>query len=127
MVTGPVVTPSAPNVNHPDRLRRPMCRVYVVELDRGVLGERKFMRANPGRDPSKPCVYVGSTCLTPKARFRSHLVGHKANPFVYRYGVRLRPDLYAQYPALSREEAELSERELALALRRQGYGVWYNV
>jgi hypothetical protein len=53
--------------------------------------------------------------------------GHKANPFVYRYGVRLRPDLYGQYPDLSRDEAELSERELALDLRRQGYGVWYNV
>lgn len=104
-----------------------MCRVYVVELDREVLTERRFVRENPGRDQSKPCVYVGSTCLTPEERFRHHMRGHKANLFVYRYGVRLRPDLYAHYPDLTRNEAELSERELALALRRQGYGVWYNV
>lgn len=104
-----------------------MCRVYVIELDREVLKERKFVRENPRRDPLRPCVYVGSTCLTPAERFRAHMRGHKANPFVYRYGVRLRPDLYEQYPELTREEAELSERELALTLRRQGYGVWYNV
>lgn len=108
-------------------LQSRMCRVYVVELDREVLTERRFVRENPGRDQSKPCVYVGSTCLTPEERFRHHMRGHKANLFVYRYGVRLRPDLYAHYPDLTRDEAELSERELALALRRQGYGVWYNV
>ena len=104
-----------------------MCRVYVVELHREVLKERRFLRENPRRDPAKPCLYVGSTCLTPAERFRHHMRGHKANPFVYRYGVRLRPDLFAHYPELSRDEAELSERELALDLRSQGYGVWFNV
>ena len=104
-----------------------MCRVYVIELDREVVTERRFVRENPRRDPTKPCLYVGSTCLTPEERFRAHMRGHKANPFVYRYGVRLRPDLYQHYPDLTRDEAELSERELALTLRRQGYGVWYNI
>jgi hypothetical protein len=104
-----------------------VCRVYVVELHREVLKERRFLRENPRRDPAKPCLYVGSTCLTPTERFRHHMRGHKANPFVYRYGIRLRPDLFAHYPELSRDEAELSERELALALRSQGYGVWFNV
>ena len=104
-----------------------MCRVYVVELHREVLKERRFLRENPRRDPSKPCLYVGSTCLTPEARFRHHMRGHKANPFVYRYGVRLRPELFTHYPELSRDEAELTERELALELRAQGYGVWFNV
>jgi hypothetical protein len=104
-----------------------VCRVYVVELHREVLKERRFLRENPRRDPAKPCLYVGSTCLTPEERFRHHMRGHKANPFVYRYGVRLRPDLFAHYPELRRDEAELSERELALELRAQGYGVWFNV
>ena len=104
-----------------------MCRVYVIELDREVVTERRFVRENPRRDPTKPCLYVGSTCLSPEERFRAHMRGHKANPFVYRYGVRLRPDLYQHYPDLTRDEAELSERELALTLRRQGYGVWYNI
>jgi hypothetical protein len=104
-----------------------MCRVYVVELHREVLKERRFLRENPRRDPLKPCLYVGSTCLAPEERFRRHMRGHKANPFVYRYGVRLRPELFAHYPELSRDEAELTERELALELRAQGYGVWFNV
>ncbi|HYC32728.1 MAG TPA: hypothetical protein VEB59_10610 [Gemmatimonadales bacterium] len=104
-----------------------MCRVYVVELDREVLTQRKFVRENPRRDPAKPCLYVGSTCLTPEERFDAHMRGHKANPFVYRYGIRLRPEFTAGYPELSRDEAELTERELALDLRRRGYAVWYNV
>ena len=104
-----------------------MCRVYVVELHREVLKERRFLHENPRRDPSKPCLYVGSTCLTPELRFRDHMRGHKANPYVYRYGVRLRPEFYERYPPLTREEAELTERELALGLRRAGYGVWYNI
>lgn len=101
--------------------------MYVVELHREVLTERKFVRENPRRDPGKPCLYVGSTCLTPELRFRRHMRGHKANPFVYRYGVRLRPEFYESYPDMTREEAELTERELALELRRRGYGVWFNV
>jgi hypothetical protein len=108
-------------------LTRASCRVYVIELDREVLTQRKFLRANPRRDPLKPCLYVGSTCLTPELRFQDHMRGHKANPYVYRYGVRLRPEFFARYPPLTREEAELTERELALELRRAGYGVWYNV
>ena len=35
--------------------------VYVIELDDRVLNERKFREANMGYDPSKPCLYVGST------------------------------------------------------------------
>ena len=104
-----------------------MCRVYVIELDREVLTQRKFVRENPRRDPAKPCLYVGSTCLTPDRRFNDHMRGHKSNSFVYRYGIRLRPEFTRHYPELTRDEAELTERELALALRRQGYGVWFNV
>jgi hypothetical protein len=99
----------------------------VIELHREVLRERKFLRENPRRDPAKPCLYVGSTCLTPGERFRHHMRGHKANPFVYRYGVRLRPELFEHYPELTRDEAELTERELALELRAKGYGVWFSV
>lgn len=104
-----------------------MCTVYVVELDPGVLKEGRFVRENPRRHASKPCLYVGSTCLEPEERFRNHMRGHKGNPFVYRYGVRLRPEFTSHYPAFTREEAELTERELALELRARGYGVWFNV
>ena len=105
-----------------------MCRVYVVELHPEVLGERRFLKENPRRRADLPCLYVGSTCLTAEERFRNHMRGRKANGFVYRYGVRLRPELCAHYPdELTRDEAELSERELALELRAKGYGVWFNV
>lgn len=104
-----------------------MCGVYVVELHPEVLKEQKFLRENPGRRPSLPCLYIGSTCLTPAERFRSHMRGQKSNPFVYRYGVRLRPEFYRHYPAMTRDEAELTERELALDLRARGYGVWFRI
>ncbi len=103
------------------------CRVYVIELDAGVTTERRFLDENPWRDTTKPCVYVGSTCLPVEERFANHMRGHKANPFVYRYGKRLRMDLVPDYPPFTRDEAELTERELALELRRRGFGVWFNV
>lgn len=31
------------------------------------------------------------------------------------------------YPPLTRDEAELTEQELALELRGEGYGVWFAV
>ena len=69
--------------------------VYVVELDPVVLNDRRFARANPGRDPTKPCVYVGMTGLTPELRFARHKAGIKANRFVLDHGLRLLPQLYA--------------------------------
>jgi Uri superfamily endonuclease len=101
--------------------------VYVVELDREVLTERAFVKANPKYRPGRLCLYVGSTCLAPEERLGRHLIGRRANRYVYRYGVRLRPDFYHMYPPMSRDEAELTEQELAEELRAEGYGVWYNV
>jgi hypothetical protein len=103
------------------------CRVYVVELDRDVLKERKYRRENRLYVPQKLCLYVGSTALSPEERFRNHLLGHRANRYVYRYGVRLRPEFYRHYPPMGRYEAELTERELALELRDEGHAVWFNV
>lgn len=103
------------------------CRVYVVELDRKVLEERKYRRANPRYVPGKLCLYVGSTALSPEERFRNHLIGHRANRYVYRHGLCLRPEFYRHYPPMGRYEAELTERELALELREEGFAVWYNV
>ena len=79
--------------------------VYVVELDRAVLGELRFARVNPGHDPTKPCLYVGATGLNPEERFENHRAGYKANRYVQRYGRRLRPELYDEYNPLSYEDA----------------------
>jgi len=98
--------------------------VYVIELDRAVLLEPRFRKANPEYDPAKPCVYVGMTGLTPAERFAKHKQGVKANRFAQRYGVRLRPDLYEYLNPMPYVGAQEMEVELAVGLREEGYGVW---
>jgi len=61
--------------------------VYVVLLDPAVAKIRKARAENPDRDPTKPCVYVGMTGLTPDERFANHKAGIKAASVVTRYGI----------------------------------------
>jgi len=98
--------------------------VYVVELSPEVLTEARFRRANPERDPAKPCVYVGMTGLAPEERFAKHKQGIKANRYVQRYGLRLLPELYAYANPMPYDAARDMEVELAIGLREEGYGVW---
>lgn len=98
--------------------------VYVIELDRAVLDEPRFAAANPRHYPEKPCVYVGSTGLSPEKRFENHKSGRKANRFVRKYGLRLLPMLYEEYNPLGYEDACEMEEELAAMLREKGYAVW---
>ena len=56
--------------------------VYVVELHKDVLYDRRFVAANPRFDRFLPCVYVGATGLTPEQRFANHKAGRQANRFV---------------------------------------------
>ena len=104
---------------------RRLYRVYVIELEKRVMLVRRFAAANPDYRAEKPCVYVGSTALTPQERFVQHLTGIRANRYVRAFGVRLRPRNFRNYgPYATREEAEAAERHLAWRLRRKGYGVW---
>ena len=98
--------------------------VYVIELDKAVIYEPRFRKANPNYDPTRPCVYVGMTGLTPEKRFKKHQAGVKANRFVERYGLRLLPELYAYANPMPYQAAREMEVDLAIALREQGYGVW---
>jgi len=99
--------------------------VYVVQLAAEVWEkEARFRKANPGYARKKPCVYVGMTGLSPEARLAKHLKGEKANRFVYRYGVRLLPELYAFANPMPYEAAREMEVELAIGLREEGYAVW---
>lgn len=98
--------------------------VYVIELDRAVLKHAKFRAANPNHNSRKPPLYVGMTGLTPQIRFERHRAGVKDNAYVRRYGLRLRPDLYADLNPLSYAEAQHMERVLARELRNDGYAVW---
>src|SRR5436309_1109871 len=43
--------------------------VYVVLLSPAAAQIRRVRSDNPGRDPQKPCLYVGLTGLTPEERF----------------------------------------------------------
>ena len=104
--------------------RRAHYHVYVVELARHVLDEPRFMKANPGYKPGKPCVYVGMTGLDPDERFDKHMAGIRSNRFVRRYGLRLMPELYAVFNPMPYDAARDMEVELAISLRAKGYGVW---
>lgn len=97
--------------------------VYVVELDPAVARLASVRAANPGRDASRPCVYVGMTGLPPEERLANHLAGYKASSHVRRYGRRLLPELFAHLNPLPYEAAVEMERDLAEDLRRQGYTV----
>jgi len=68
--------------------------VYVIELSRDVLQHSKFVDANPYMRADKPCVYVGSTYLTPEERYQQHLDGYKSNRYAHEYAIQLKPRLY---------------------------------
>lgn len=108
----------------PRRRTPPRHHVYVIQLAPEVLRHRKFRAANPYHDPAKECLYVGMTGLDPATRFARHRYGVKDNPYVRKYGRRLRPDLYAGLNPLPYAEAQRMERVLARELRADGYAVW---
>jgi hypothetical protein len=104
--------------------RRRDYHVYVVELSDQVWNAARFRRANPDYQLGKPFVYVGMTGLDPDVRFDKHKAGIQANTYVRDHGVRLLPELYAQYNPMPYEAAVAIEVELGIALRAAGYGVW---
>jgi len=101
--------------------------VYVIELDLSVSDIKKFRNKNPKYFKGDPCVYVGQSSKEPHIRFEQHKEGYKANAYAKKYGLRLRPDLYKKYnPIPTRKDAEEIEEMLGNALRKIGYGVWFN-
>jgi hypothetical protein len=104
--------------------RRDHYHVYVIELSKDVLQEGRFRKCNPGYAEGKPCIYVGMTGLDPDVRFDKHKAGIQSNRYVLKYGLRLLPELYELYGALSYDAARDLEVELAIDFRDAGYGVW---
>ncbi len=106
--------------------------VYVIELDQEFANLQKAKTANPMRDPAKPCVYVGYTSKTPRARFKQHMSGKEGkrgyklcSKVVYKYGIKLMPELFQHYnPILTKDDAMEVEVLLARILRKSGYTVW---
>lgn len=103
---------------------RPHHHVYVIELHRDVLLEHKFRACNPGYGDGRPCVYVGMTGLDPDLRFDKHKAGIQSNAYVFRYGLRLLPDLYEGFNPMRYRDAVDKEIEVAIDLRSAGFGVW---
>lgn len=97
--------------------------VYVVLLDPAVLKNPAVRRANPNRNPSKPCVYVGMTGLTPEERFQNHKAGIKAARVVQQHGLQLLPEFFECLNPMPFEAAAQMEKDLAEDLRSQGYTV----
>jgi len=113
-----------------------MYQVYVIELSKKVFTEdTRFRNANPQFNGVLECLYVGMTSKTPQERFKQHKTGYVnkkghnlSAAIVRKYGTYLRPSLYnhSNVKPMSRGEALLMEKKLALYLRRKGYAVWFN-
>lgn len=113
-----------------------MYQVYVIELSKKVFTEHaRFRNANPQFNGVLECVYVGMTSKSPLERFRQHKTGalskkghDLSSSIVRKYGTYLRPSLYTHHniKPMSRTEALAMEKNLALALRKKGYAVWFN-
>ena len=97
--------------------------VYVILLDPKAARHGSVLRANPKRDPTKPCVYVGMSGLPPEHRFENHKHGYKAAWVVEKYGVRLMPEMFEHLNPMPYEAALQMEMDLAEDLRREGYTV----
>lgn len=98
--------------------------VYVIELDKRVLADARFLRANPNHDPEKACFYVGMTGNSPRKRFNQHKANYKANRYARKYGLWLRKRIFKRYNPMTYDEAVKIEIELAGELRAKGHAVW---
>ena len=97
--------------------------VYVILLDDAVANHPSVLRANPKRDPAKPCVYVGMTGLPVAHRFENHRHGYQSAWTVKKYGIRLLPELFAHLNPMPFAAAAQMEKDLAEELREQGFTV----
>ena len=106
--------------------------IYVIGLKTEVLERKRFLGANPNYIEGKPCYYVGSTSLSPKERAEQHRTAYRNpagkklfNTYAHEYYDGLRPRQYDRFnPDSTRKEAEQIEAELAVKLRKRGFGIW---
>jgi len=98
--------------------------IYVIELDKDVLKEAKFLEANPAYVEGEPCVYVGMTGKDPEVRFAEHKRGYKSAKYVFKYGLYLKPRQFRCHNPMTYDDACKMEVEKARRLRNRGWGVW---
>ena len=108
-------------------------QVYIIDLNKAVLGLKKFKARNPDYQEGKPCVYVGSTGISVEERFKQHVCGKKSkkgkdlsNKYVKKYGKRLRyNDMKNIRARKTRLTIEKKEAEVAKELELKGWAVWW--
>lgn len=108
--------------------------VYVIELNKQVWSKsKKFRSANTHYKGVMNCLYVGMTSQSPETRFQKHISGYRnkkgikiSSNIVEKYGMYLRPSLYANFNPLTKERAIQLEKDLANSLKKRGYAVWWN-
>ena len=99
--------------------------IYVVELDKKVLSDLRFKKANPNYIEGRRCFYVGQTGKTPEQRFKDHKADRNANKYVRDFGIKLIKKKYESFnPIPTLEAAESIEKRRARKLRKSGYAVW---
>jgi hypothetical protein len=79
-----------------------------------------------GASPEVPfSLYVGSTGLGPKERYRNHLKGIKGGrKWIRKHGLGLLPKVYARFNPMLGRDKEPVELALAEALRAAGFKVY---
>ena len=101
--------------------------IYVIELDKEVGKIVKFRKPNPKFLLGNRCFYVGQSAKKPEIRFKQHKEGYKSNSYAQKFGIKLAPEFYEKYnPIPTRKDAEELEEYVALNLRKQRFGVWFN-
>lgn len=102
--------------------------VYAIRLRKDVMKKSGFANANPDHDPSKSCLYVGSTAKTPEQRYEDHLHKPTGNRWVKEFHIGLSKRYTDQKPKYAnRMEAEFAEFVHAMRLRKKGHAVWTNL
>lgn len=74
--------------------------------------------------PRRPHHHVYVVELHPDVRFDKHKAGIQSNRYVFRYGLRLLPDLYEGFNPMPYRDAQEREIDIAIDLRSAGFGVW---
>ena len=101
--------------------------IYVIELDKSVGKIVKFRKPNPKFLLGNRCFYVGQSAKKPDIRFEQHKEGYKSNTYARRFGTELVPEFYEKYnPIPTRKDAEELEEYVALNLRKERFGDWFN-
>ena len=104
---------------------KPHHDLYLILLNKEVLGHKKFKSTNPDYECVAPCVYLEMTGRDSDIRFDKHEAGIKANTYGKPSGQRLTPELISGLEkSKSYAGAEYMAVDASIKLRERSYAVW---